>query len=76
MYRIVTVSAYDVMDKVHIALHLNEWDGPTMGAPSTRLQASFDEQSIGAESDLAWLRHVTGALYDFARRYEDLPREE
>lgn len=64
MYRMAMISAFDVMDTVHVTANVSLWDGVQTGSPASKFTVSVDAQGVGSAEDHEWLRDALVALIE------------
>lgn len=62
MWRSATITAYDVMETVHVTATVRTNDGLSIGTSSRVLEISVQVKSVGEETDARWLRDALVAL--------------
>lgn len=64
MYRMATLSAFDVMETIHVSATVLLWDGMQTGSPTSRFTVSCDVMGAGSAEDHEWLRDALVALIE------------
>ena len=62
MYRVATVSAYDMLDQVHATATVSRYEADGAGYERGVFTASVQVRGIGEETDARWLRDALIAL--------------
>lgn len=64
MYRVATISAYDVMDQVHLAATVRLWDGLEVKPSDLEFHCSTAVQGVGSAEGREWLRDALIGLIE------------
>ena len=64
MYRMATVTAYDVLESVQVSCRVLLWDGSQIGSPTSEFTTSVLVQGVGSATDHEWLRDALVALLE------------
>lgn len=72
MYRTASISAYDMLDRVHVSAQVMTYQWDTGGAPAAALNLSHTFDGRGEPNDWLWLAHALEDLAQCARaRYNE-----
>ena len=64
MYRVASVTAFDVMESVHVSCIVKLWDGIQTGHPTSELTFATQIQGVGSAEDREWLRDALVGLLE------------